>query len=64
MTRSQTQIWAFARSVLGSDAAADAWMKAPNRSLDNEREIDLLQSEGGAREVQDALGRIQHGIFS
>jgi putative toxin-antitoxin system antitoxin component (TIGR02293 family) len=58
------RLYAFAGEVLGSDDAARTWMLARNRSLDNERPFDLLDTEGDAREVEDALGRIQHGIFA
>jgi putative toxin-antitoxin system antitoxin component (TIGR02293 family) len=54
----------FATVVLGSEAAARTWMASPNWSLDDERPEELLKSQAGAREVEDALGRIQHGVFS
>jgi putative toxin-antitoxin system antitoxin component (TIGR02293 family) len=64
MTLDRALIWAFAQKVFGSEAAARAWMIAPNWSLDNERPIDLLETEEGATEVRDSLGRIQDGTFS
>jgi len=39
-------------------------MLTKNRSLDNERPFDLLDTEGDAREVEDALGRIQQGVIA
>lgn len=58
------RLYAFAGEVLGSNDAARTWMMTPNRSLDNKRPFDLLETEGEAREVEDALGRIQDGIFA
>jgi putative toxin-antitoxin system antitoxin component (TIGR02293 family) len=58
------RLYAFAGEVLGSDDAARTWMLTQNRSLDNQRPFDLLDTEGDAREVEDALGRIQHGVFA
>jgi len=58
------RLYAFASEVLGSDDAARTWMLTKNRSLDNERPFDLLDTEGGAREVEDALGRIQYGVIA
>jgi putative toxin-antitoxin system antitoxin component (TIGR02293 family) len=58
------RLYQFAGEVLGSADAARSWMSTPNRSLDNARPFDLLNTELEAREVEDALGRIQHGVFS
>jgi putative toxin-antitoxin system antitoxin component (TIGR02293 family) len=58
------RLYALAAEILGSDDAARTWMMTPNRSLDNARPFDLMQTEGEAREVEDALGRIQHGVFA
>jgi len=58
------RLYALAAEVLGSDEAARTWMMTPNRSLDNARPFTLLETEGEAREIEDALGRIQHGIFA
>jgi putative toxin-antitoxin system antitoxin component (TIGR02293 family) len=58
------RLYALAAEVLGSDDAARTWMLTRNRSLDNARPFALLETEGEAREVEDALGRIQHGTFA
>ncbi len=58
------RLYAFAGEVLGSDDAARTWMLTKNRSLDNERPFDLLDTESEAREVEDALGRIQQGVIA
>jgi putative toxin-antitoxin system antitoxin component (TIGR02293 family) len=57
------RIYAIAEDVLGSRDEAQRWMKTPNRSLDGARPLNELETEVAAREVEDVLGRIQHGIF-
>lgn len=58
------RLYAFAEDVLGSRAAAETWMRTPNRALDGARPVDDLETEIAAREVEDLLGRIRHGIFA
>ncbi len=54
----------FARAIdaLGSAEKADRWMRKPDRALAGQRPIDLLGSEEGTRVVDDALGRLRHGV--
>jgi putative toxin-antitoxin system antitoxin component (TIGR02293 family) len=58
------RLYAFAEEVLGSRDAAETWMRTPNRTLDGARPVDELETEIAAREVEDLLGRIRHGIFA
>jgi putative toxin-antitoxin system antitoxin component (TIGR02293 family) len=51
-------------SVLGSLEKARAWITRPNRALGDESPLALLDTEIGAREVEDVLLRIEHGIHS
>jgi len=48
----------------GDREAALAWLAAPSRALGNERPLDLARTEVGAREVEDLIGRLEHGIPS
>lgn len=48
----------------GDREAALAWLAAPNRALGAERPLDLARTEVGAREVEDLIGRLEHGIPS
>jgi putative toxin-antitoxin system antitoxin component (TIGR02293 family) len=50
--------------VLGSIDAARNWMKSPNKSLSGHTPLEYSDTEPGAREVEDLLGRIEHGVFS
>jgi len=54
--------YARALDVLGDAAKARRWLRAPNRGLGGEAPIDLVETDVGARAVEDVLGRIEHGI--
>ena len=58
------RIYALGEAVLGSRATAERWMVTPNWALDDMRPLDLLDTEVSAREVEDALGRINEGAFA
>lgn len=45
-------------------ASAREWLETPVPALGNQRPLDLLETEPGAREVEDLIGRIGHGIVS
>lgn len=52
----------MAAQVLGSMEKASHWFKQPNYALGNEKPIDIIQTEPGARLVERTLQQIQHGI--
>ncbi len=58
------RIAALATEALGSEAKASRWLKAPNRALGGEAPLGLLDTDAGSREVENVLGRIEHGVFS
>ena len=58
------RIIALAKYYLGDDAAAMRWLKRPNRALGNSSPLDLVDTEPGARSVEDVLGRIAYGGVS
>ena len=55
---------ALAEETMQDPAKAHAWLRRANRALGGERPLDLLATEGGARLVEQTLGRIAHGVFS
>jgi putative toxin-antitoxin system antitoxin component (TIGR02293 family) len=57
------RIAAQAVTVLGAEEKAAAWLRRPNRALHGEMPIRLLDTDVGARQVEDVLGRIEHGII-
>jgi putative toxin-antitoxin system antitoxin component (TIGR02293 family) len=48
----------------GDTAATRTWLTSPVRGLGNARPIDFAQSEFGAREVRDLIGRLADGVSS
>jgi putative toxin-antitoxin system antitoxin component (TIGR02293 family) len=48
----------------GDIAATRIWLTSPVRGLGKARPIDFAQSEFGAREVRDLIGRLADGVFS
>jgi putative toxin-antitoxin system antitoxin component (TIGR02293 family) len=56
------RIAAHAARVFGSDDKAAAWLRRPNRSLGGETPLEILDTDIGVRETEDALGRLEHGI--
>jgi putative toxin-antitoxin system antitoxin component (TIGR02293 family) len=53
-----------ATSVLGSREKARRWFQKPNRALRNEAPLSMLDTDIGAQAVEDALTRIEHGVFA
>lgn len=52
----------LARQIFGSTEEAAAWFKTSNYALDNQKPIELVKTEPGARLVERTLGQIRHGI--
>ncbi len=48
----------------GDVAAATAWLLTGRKALRNRTPLAYLRTEAGAREVEDLIGRLEHGIFS
>jgi putative toxin-antitoxin system antitoxin component (TIGR02293 family) len=48
----------------GSVHAAVAWLKTPKRALGDKSPWTYLQTEIGAREVEDLIGQLEHGVFA
>jgi len=58
------RIAAQAVQVLGSEERASHWLQRPNGALGGEPPIALLDTDLGARQVEEILGRIEHGVYS
>ncbi len=50
--------------VFGSEEKARKWFETPLPALGGKRPFEYADTEPEAREVEDVLGRIAHGIFS
>lgn len=54
-----------AAAIFNNDrAAAKTWMTTRQRGLGGAVPLELAGTEIGAREVEDALGRIEDGVFA
>ncbi|MCU0647400.1 MAG: DUF2384 domain-containing protein [Gemmatimonadaceae bacterium] len=53
-----------ATEALGDAERGARWLRTPNRSLRGLAPMALLDSDAGARLVERALGRIEHGVYS
>ncbi len=51
-------------SSFGGIEAARQWLKSPQRGLGGVIPLDYAQTETGAREVENLLGRIDYGVYS
>jgi putative toxin-antitoxin system antitoxin component (TIGR02293 family) len=55
---------ALAREYLGGDDRATRWLKRPNRALGGVAPVEAIDTELGARQVENILGRIAYGGVS
>ena len=53
-----------ATNVFGAVEKARAWLKHPQYGLGGAVPLDFAETEVGAREVDDLLGRIDYGVYS
>jgi putative toxin-antitoxin system antitoxin component (TIGR02293 family) len=58
------RVAAQAVDVLGSREKAGRWLRHPNRALGGETPLSLVDTDAGARQVEEILGRIEHGVYS
>jgi putative toxin-antitoxin system antitoxin component (TIGR02293 family) len=50
--------------VLESEDAARRWLTRPQYGLGGAVPLDYAETEAGAREVENVLGRIEYGVYS
>jgi putative toxin-antitoxin system antitoxin component (TIGR02293 family) len=58
------RVGAQAAATLGSEEKASQWLRRPNRALGNQAPLDLIDSDIGTKQVEEVLGRIEHGNIS
>ncbi|MBK9168771.1 MAG: DUF2384 domain-containing protein [Bryobacterales bacterium] len=58
------RIVALAKRSLGDDNKAIRWLRSPNRALGGSTPLQLIDTEPGARSVENVLGRIAYGGVS
>ncbi len=55
------RVWSKAQETFGDRAKARLWMERPTRPLSGKSPMQLLDTESGARLVEELLYRIDHG---
>jgi len=58
------RIVALAKRYIGDEATAARWLKRPNRALGGDIPLEVIDTELGARAVENVLGRIAFGGVS
>jgi putative toxin-antitoxin system antitoxin component (TIGR02293 family) len=58
------RVYGTAVEMIGNAAKATEWLRTPNRALGGRVPIDELDTDLGAREVENILGRIAYGVYS
>jgi len=58
------RIAAQTSAVLGNEEKAARWLHTPNRALGDKPPLGLLDTDLGSRQVEEVLGRIEHGVYS
>lgn len=54
-----------AQHLFSGDAPAAAhWLTTPRAALEGQTPLDYCRTGLGAREVEDLIGRLEHGVFS
>jgi putative toxin-antitoxin system antitoxin component (TIGR02293 family) len=48
----------------GDVASAVQWLATPQRTLENRTPLQYARTEIGTREVENLIGRLEHGVFS
>ena len=51
-------------TVFGNETDAKQWLRAPQFGLGGAVPLDYAETEVGAREVENLLGRIEYGVYS
>jgi putative toxin-antitoxin system antitoxin component (TIGR02293 family) len=57
----------FGRAIAlfeGDGEGALGWLSSPQRALGGAVPLEMARTEIGAREVEDLIGRLEHGVFS
>lgn len=58
-----TRLFGIAYSIFEDEEAAREWLKTENPGTAGESPLSYADTEFGAREVENLLGRIDHGVF-
>ena len=56
------RLLALAAEMLRDEVRARDWVKSPKKALAGRTPLQYAETEIGAREVEDLIGRIRHGV--
>jgi len=60
-----SRVFSKAIALFEGDAnAATRWLSTSQPALDQHVPLDFMQTEVGSREVEDLIGRLEHGVFT
>lgn len=48
----------------GNEEAGMRWFTSPNRALGGQSPLEVAATETGTREVENLIGRLEHGVFT
>ena len=55
--------WLSVALFNGDQPTGRDWLTRPARAFNGQRPLDFAETEMGAREVEDLIGRIEHGVY-
>jgi putative toxin-antitoxin system antitoxin component (TIGR02293 family) len=58
------RVYGRAKELFVTPENTRGWLNARLRALGDRTPLDFAQTEPGAREVENVIGRIEHGVFS
>jgi putative toxin-antitoxin system antitoxin component (TIGR02293 family) len=58
------RVYMRAVDVLADEGKARDWLAKPLQVLGGKSPLSLMATEQGAREVEQVLGRLEHGVFA
>ena len=58
------RLYEIAAETLGGEEEARHWLKTPKVALGGHTPLDYADTELGAREVENLLGRLAYGVFT
>jgi putative toxin-antitoxin system antitoxin component, TIGR02293 family len=57
------ELYSYGYKVFGQRERFNTWMKLPNRYFHGRTPIELMDTQGGAKEVKDEIRRFEVGTF-
>lgn len=64
MITNKRDLISYAVKVLGCSKKAHSWLYKPNKAMGNTVPQAIMHTEEGRKEIEEILGRIEHGIYS